>query len=63
MCLGKLRSRSLTGNTAFSVMFHCINLVDCIFWIWLLVPILVMCGLIFPSLCLVKLYLLERKCL
>jgi len=53
--------RSLTGNTAFSVMFHCINLVDCIIWIWLLVPFLVMCDFIFPSLCLVKLCLSERK--
>jgi len=48
--------RNLIGNiTTFSFMFHYMNLVDCIFWICLLEPFLVMCGFIFPSLRLVKL--------
>jgi len=42
-------------------MFHGMKLVDCIFWICLLVPFLVMCGFIFPSLCLVKLCFSESK--
>ena len=53
--------RSLIGNIAFSFMFYCMNLVDCIFWIYLLVGFLVMCGFIFPSLCFVKLRFSERK--
>jgi len=46
-------TRSLIGNIAFSFIFHCMNLVDCIFWICILVLFLVMCCFIFPSLCLV----------
>jgi len=53
--------KSLIGNIAFSFMFHCMNLVDCIFWIWLWVPFLVFCGYIFPSLCSVELCFSERK--
>ena len=41
--------RSSIGNIVFSFMFHCMNLVDCIIWICLLVPFLVMCGFIFPT--------------
>jgi len=40
--------RSLIGNIALNFMFHCMNLGDCISWIWVLVPFLVMCGFIFP---------------
>jgi len=40
--------RSLIGNIALIFMFHCMNLGDCISWIWVLVPFLVMCGFIFP---------------
>ena len=53
--------KSLIGNIAFSFMFHCMNLVDCNFLIWVLVPFLVMCGFIFPRLCLVKLCFSQRK--
>jgi len=53
--------RSLVGNIALSFMFHCMILVDCIFWICVLVPVLVMCGSIFPSLSLAKLCFSERK--
>ena len=28
--------KSLIGNIALSFMFHCMNLVNSIFWIWLL---------------------------
>jgi len=52
--------KSLIGNIAFSFKFHCMILVDCIFWISVLVPVLVMCGFIFPSLGLVKLWFSER---
>jgi len=48
---------TIIGNTAFSFMFHCMNLFDCIFGICLLVPFLVMRGFISLSLCLVKFYL------
>jgi len=34
---------SLIGDVAFSFMFCCMSFVDCIFWIWILVPFLVMC--------------------
>jgi len=51
--------KSLIGNIAFSFMFHCMNLVDCIFWH--LVPFLFMCGFIFSSLCLANLCFSERK--
>jgi len=39
--------RSFIGNIAFRFMFHCMNLVDCIFWICLLVPFLVVCVVLF----------------
>ena len=42
-------------------MFRCMNLVDCILWICLLVAFLVMCYSIFPSLYLVKLLLFRKK--
>ena len=29
---------SRIGNIALCDMFHCMNFVDCIFWIWVLVP-------------------------
>ena len=51
----------IRSNIAFSFMLHCMNLVDSIFWICLLVPYLVMCGFIFPRLCLVKLCFSEMK--
>ena len=53
--------RRLIGNIAFSFMFHCMSLVDGIFWICVSVPFLVMWGFIFLSLCLVKLCFSERK--
>jgi len=34
---------SLNGNIAFSFMFYWMNLVGYIFWIWHLVPFLVVC--------------------
>ena len=39
---------SQIDNIAFSVMFHCMNLVDCIFWICVLVLFLVMCVFTVP---------------
>ena len=53
--------RSLIGNIAFSFMFHCMNLVDCILWTWLSMSFLVLCGIILPGLCLVKLFFSARK--
>jgi len=53
---------SLIGNiSAFRLMSHCMNMVDCIFWICPSVSLLVMCVYTFPSLCLVRLSFSERK--